>query len=35
MPERDTYWNPILEVLPIEKLCLLLLKKFKRIVEWA
>jgi hypothetical protein len=35
MPERDIYWNPILATLPIEKLCVLQLKKFERIVEWA
>ena len=35
MPERDIYWNPILETLPIEKLRMLQLNKFKRIVKWA
>ena len=35
MPERDIYWNPILETLPIKKLRALQFKKFKRIVEWA
>jgi phenylacetate-CoA ligase len=31
----DTYWNPILETLPTEKLMELQLKKFKKIVQWA
>ena len=31
----SSYWNPILETLPQEKLQALQLKKFKRLVEWA
>ena len=31
----NTYWNPILETLPREKLQALQFKKFKRIVEWG
>jgi len=31
----SSYWNPILETLPQEKLQALQLKKFKRMVEWA
>ncbi len=31
----DTYWNPILETLPREKLMALQLNKFKKIVQWA
>jgi len=31
----SSYWNPILETLPQEKLQTLQLKKFKRMVEWA
>jgi phenylacetate-CoA ligase len=31
----STYWNPILETLPQEKIKALQLKKFKRIVEWG
>jgi len=33
--KSDIYWNPILETMPQEKLQVLQLKKFKRIVEWA
>jgi len=32
---QQTYWNPILETLPREKLEALQLKKFRRILEWA
>ena len=31
----DQYWNPILETLPRDKLKLLQLKKFKRILAWG
>jgi len=31
----SSYWNPILETLPLEKLQALQLKKFKSMVEWA
>lgn len=31
----DTYWNPVLETLPREKLVELQLKKFRKIVRWA
>lgn len=31
----DTYWNPILETLPAERLRQLQFEKFKRIVRWA
>ncbi len=31
----DTYWNPLLETLPREKLRELQLKKFRNIVQWA
>jgi len=31
----ETYWNPVLETLPREKLMELQLKKFKNIVRWA
>ena len=33
--DKSSYWNPILETLPQEKLQTLQLKKFKRLVEWA
>ena len=33
--ESHTYWNPILETLPSEKLRKIQLKKFSTIVEWA
>jgi len=33
--DQHSYWNPILETLPLEKLQALQLKKFKRILEWA
>ncbi len=33
--KSDEYWNPILETLPLEKLELLQLKKFKEIFTWA
>ncbi len=32
---RDEYWNPILETLPLEQLQRLQLKKFKEIFTWA
>lgn len=35
MKGADTYWNPILETLPREKLMQLQLNKFKNIVQWA
>lgn len=35
MSRENTYWNPILETLPREKLQALQLKKFKRVFEWA
>ncbi len=35
MDPAQTYWNPILETLPWEKLQALQLKKFKRIFKWA
>jgi phenylacetate-CoA ligase len=31
----DSYWNPLLETLPLEKLQALQFKKFKRIVKWG
>jgi phenylacetate-CoA ligase len=31
----EEYWNPILETLPLEKIQLLQLKKFKEIFSWA
>ena len=31
----DRYWNPVLETLPREKMKVMQLKKFKRIVEWG
>jgi phenylacetate-coenzyme A ligase PaaK-like adenylate-forming protein len=33
--ETKSYWNPILETLPPEKLRQLQLKKFKEIFKWA
>lgn len=33
--KTDLYWNPMVEILPLEKLRDLQLKKFKKIVEWA
>src|SRR4030042_3562925 len=33
--ERNLYWNPILETLPLEKLRDLQLMKFKKIFQWA
>ena len=33
--DENTYWNPILETMPREKLRRLQVKKFKRIFEWA
>ncbi len=33
--EKDIYWNPLVETLPLEKLRELQVKKFKRILEWA
>jgi len=33
--DPSSYWNPILETLPQEKLQALQLKKLKRMVEWA
>ena len=33
--KKDTYWNPVVETLPLEKLRELQVKKFKRILEWA
>ena len=33
--ERNEYWNPIMETLPLEKLRDLQVKKFKKIMEWA
>ena len=33
--QKDLYWNPVIETLPMEKLRGLQLKKFKRILEWA
>ncbi|HNS16076.1 MAG TPA: AMP-binding protein [Syntrophorhabdaceae bacterium] len=35
MKNKSTFWNPVLETLPYERLRQLQLKKFKRIVEWA
>ena len=35
MNETNTYWNPLLETLPREKLRALQVKKFRRIVDWA
>jgi phenylacetate-CoA ligase len=35
MSKNDIYWNPVLETLPAEKLQMLQLKKFKRIIDWA
>ncbi|MBE9571585.1 MAG: phenylacetate--CoA ligase family protein [Proteobacteria bacterium] len=35
LKDKSIYWNPILETLPQEKLQILQLKKFKRMVEWA
>ena len=37
IPKRETltYWNPILETLPLEKLRELQVGKFRRIVKWA
>jgi phenylacetate-CoA ligase len=32
---KNTYWNPLMETLPQEKLRELQLRKFRRIVEWA
>ena len=33
--EKNTYWNPLIETLPPERLRNLQLKKFRKIVEWA
>ena len=33
--DKDQYWNPIMETLPLEKLQQLQTRKFKRILEWA
>jgi len=33
--KKNTYWNPILETLPLEELRKIQLSKFKKIVEWA
>ncbi|AGL03263.1 phenylacetate--CoA ligase family protein [Desulfoscipio gibsoniae] len=35
MQSLDTYWNPALETLPVEKLRELQLVKFKRILKWG
>ena len=35
MKIEQTYWNPVLETLPQEKLRELRLMKFKRIFKWA
>ena len=35
MMDAQTYWNPVLETLPHEKLRRLQLKKFKRIFKWT
>ena len=35
MIDKQIYWNPVLEILPREKLRELQLKKFKRIFTWA
>ncbi|MBC8342720.1 MAG: phenylacetate--CoA ligase family protein [Bacteroidetes bacterium] len=35
MSNESQYWNPVLETLPIEKIRILQLKKFKRIFSWA
>ena len=32
---EEIYWNPYIETLPREKLRMLQLKKFKRILKWA
>ncbi|MFH1113700.1 MAG: phenylacetate--CoA ligase family protein [Pseudomonadota bacterium] len=35
MNEKTVYWNPYLETLPRERIEMLQLKKFRRIVRWA
>jgi phenylacetate-CoA ligase len=35
MIDQQKYWNPALETLPVEKLQILQIKKFKRIFKWA
>jgi phenylacetate-CoA ligase len=35
MDAKQTYWNPVLETLPLEKIRQLQLKKFKQIFRWA
>ena len=35
MHSPDTYWNPVLETMPVEKLRELQLIKFKKILKWA
>jgi len=35
MNDKKSYWNPILETLPLEKLQKLQLNRFIRIFQWA
>ena len=35
MLDKQKYWNPVLETLPLEKIRQLQLKKFKQIFRWT
>ena len=35
LDQKDLYWNPVVETLPLRKMRDLQMKKFKRILEWA